>query len=82
MAASKFYKDYALKTNDQKQYLESYEDRVAIVSLYLGRGDVSKAKQFASMIVNKTTNQRHQPFKCGKKQKRRNGVLFLVRDGR
>ncbi|WP_347440238.1 ribonucleotide reductase N-terminal alpha domain-containing protein, partial [Pseudomonas aeruginosa] len=37
MAASKFYKDYALKTNDQKQYLESYEDRVAIVSLYLGR---------------------------------------------
>ncbi|AFQ16247.1 class 1b ribonucleoside-diphosphate reductase subunit alpha [Bacillus thuringiensis] len=57
MAASKFYKDYALKTNDQKQYLESYEDRVAIVSLYLGRGDVSKAKQFASMIVK----QNYQP---------------------
>ncbi|HDR4460613.1 class 1b ribonucleoside-diphosphate reductase subunit alpha [Bacillus cereus group sp. MYBK249-1] len=57
MAASKFYKDYALKTNDQKQYLESYEDRVAIVSLYLGRGDVSKARQFASMIVK----QNYQP---------------------
>ncbi|EDX67124.1 ribonucleoside-diphosphate reductase, alpha subunit [Bacillus cereus NVH0597-99] len=57
MAASKFYKDYALKTNDQKQYLESYEDRVAIVSLYLGRGDVAKAKQFASMIVK----QNYQP---------------------
>lgn len=54
---SKFYKDYALKTNDQKQYLESYEDRVAIVSLYLGRGDVSKARQFASMIVK----QNYQP---------------------
>ncbi len=67
----------------KKQYLESYEDRVAIVSLYLGRGDVSKARQFASMIVK----QNYQPatptfFKCGKKQKRRNGVLFLVRDGR
>ncbi|KEK23622.1 class 1b ribonucleoside-diphosphate reductase subunit alpha [Bacillus gaemokensis] len=57
MAASKFYKDYALKTNDQKQYLESYEDRVSIVSLYLGRGDVNKAKQFASMIVK----QNYQP---------------------
>ncbi|OTW67976.1 response regulator SirA [Bacillus thuringiensis serovar roskildiensis] len=57
MAASKFYKDYALKTNDQKQYLESYEDRVAIVSLYLGRGDVAKAKHFASMIVK----QNYQP---------------------
>ncbi len=57
MAASKFYKDYALKTNDQKQYLESYEDRVAIVSLYLGRGDVAKATQFASMIVK----QNYQP---------------------
>ncbi|MEB8775447.1 ribonucleotide reductase N-terminal alpha domain-containing protein, partial [Bacillus cereus] len=41
----------------QKQYLESYEDRVAIVSLYLGRGDVSKARQFASMIVK----QNYQP---------------------
>ncbi len=57
MAASKFYKDYALKTNDQKRYLESYPDRVAIVSLYLGRGNVEKAKQFASMIVK----QNYQP---------------------
>ncbi len=57
MAASKFYKDYALKTNDQKQYLESYPDRVAIVSLYLGRGNAQKAKQFASMIVK----QNYQP---------------------
>lgn len=57
MAASKFYKDYALKTDDQKQYLEHYEDRVAIVSLYLGRGNAEKAKQFASMIVK----QNYQP---------------------
>lgn len=36
MAVSKFYKDYALKTDDKKQYLEFYEDRIAIVALYLG----------------------------------------------
>jgi ribonucleoside-diphosphate reductase alpha chain len=57
MAASKFYKDYALKTNDLKNYLESYPDRVAIVSLYLGRGDAEKAKQFARMIIR----QNYQP---------------------
>lgn len=57
MAASKFYKDYALKTNDGKQYLESYEDRVAIVSLYLGRGDAEKAKQYAQQIIK----QNYQP---------------------
>jgi ribonucleoside-diphosphate reductase alpha chain len=57
MAASKFYKDYALKTNDLKQYLESYPDRVAIVSLYLGRGDAAKAQQFARMVIR----QNYQP---------------------
>ncbi|WP_416825570.1 class 1b ribonucleoside-diphosphate reductase subunit alpha [Ectobacillus polymachus] len=57
MAASKFYKDYALKTNDLMYYLESYADRVAIVSLYLGRGEFTRAKQFARMIIK----QNYQP---------------------
>ncbi|MEK4781209.1 class 1b ribonucleoside-diphosphate reductase subunit alpha [Bacillus sp. FSL L8-0199] len=57
MAASKFFKDYALKTNDQKQYLESYEDRVAIVALYLGRGDLEKAITLANMMIK----QNYQP---------------------
>lgn len=57
MAGSKFYKDYALKTNDGKQYLEGYEERVAIVSLYLGRGNFEKAKQYATQIVK----QNYQP---------------------
>src|SRR5206468_12378758 len=43
MAASKFYSDYALKTNDKKKYLESYTDRVVIASLYLGRGSIKSA---------------------------------------
>lgn len=42
MAASKFYKEYAVKTDDKGQYLETYEDRVSIVSLYLGRGISNK----------------------------------------
>ncbi len=57
MAVSKFYKDYALKTNDGKQYLESYEDRIAIVSLYLGRGNAEKAKKYAQQMIK----QNYQP---------------------
>ncbi|MGM9987390.1 MAG: class 1b ribonucleoside-diphosphate reductase subunit alpha [Bacillaceae bacterium] len=57
MAASKFYKDYALKTNDGKHYLEHYEDRVVIVSLYLGNGDFDKAKQFVVQMMK----QNYQP---------------------
>lgn len=47
MAVSKFYKDYALKTNNKQQYLEFYEDRIVIVALYLGEGDYQKAKDIA-----------------------------------
>ncbi|GGE70516.1 ribonucleoside-diphosphate reductase alpha chain [Priestia taiwanensis] len=57
MAASKFYIDYALKTNDGNQYLEGYEERVTIVSLYLAAGDVEKAKQYVRMIIK----QNYQP---------------------
>ncbi|AEO93353.1 ribonucleotide reductase large subunit [Bacillus phage G] len=57
MAISKFYKDYALKTNDKKFYLESYEDRIAIVSLFLGQGNFNKAKSLAVSMIE----QRYQP---------------------
>ncbi|WP_068776907.1 class 1b ribonucleoside-diphosphate reductase subunit alpha [Paenibacillus sp. FJAT-26967] len=57
MAASKFYKDYALRTNDKKQVLESYEDRAAIVALHLGEGDFGKAGRIAKAIIE----QRVQP---------------------
>ncbi|MCS1350923.1 class 1b ribonucleoside-diphosphate reductase subunit alpha [Mechercharimyces sp. CAU 1602] len=52
MAITKFYTDYALKTNDKKQYLETYEDRVVAVSLYLAQGDVEKAKSFVIAMMN------------------------------
>ena len=57
MAASKFYKDYALKTDDKTQYLEDYAQHVAIVALYLGQGDYEAAEQFARAIME----QRIQP---------------------
>ncbi|MGM9988466.1 MAG: class 1b ribonucleoside-diphosphate reductase subunit alpha [Bacillaceae bacterium] len=52
MSAFKFYNDYALKTNDKKKILERYEDRIAIVALYLSDGDFDKAKQLTEMMIN------------------------------
>lgn len=57
MAASKFYNDYALKTDDQSQYLEYYEDRVSIVALFLGEGDFAKAMR----LMRSMMEQRYQP---------------------
>lgn len=57
MAASKFYNDYAMKTNDKEKYIESYPDRVAAVALHLGRGDLRLAKRLAKSMME----QRLQP---------------------
>ena len=57
MAVSKFYKDYALKTNDHQQYLEYYEDRIVAVALYLAQGDAKKAMDYAVAMIE----QRYQP---------------------
>lgn len=57
MSVSKFFKDYALKTFDKKQYVETYADRIAIVSLYLAKGNVEDAKRFSYHIIS----QNYQP---------------------
>lgn len=57
MAASKFYKDYAMKTNDKAQYLEQYHERVSIVALHLGEGDIERATRIAQAMID----QRLQP---------------------
>lgn len=57
MAASKFYKDYAMKTNDKTQYLEQYHERVAIVALNLGEGNFERAERIAKAMID----QRLQP---------------------
>lgn len=57
MAASKFYTDYAVKSDDKTLFLEKYADRVAIVALHLSRGDIEVARSLASAMME----QRVQP---------------------
>lgn len=57
MAISKFYKDYALKSDDKKHYLERYEDRVVAVALHLAQGDVGKARAYVRAMME----GRYQP---------------------
>lgn len=57
MAASKFYKDYALKTDDKSEYLEYYEDRIVAVALYLSNGFSTVAFDYAVAMIT----QRYQP---------------------
>lgn len=57
MAAYKFYAQYALRTNDNDSYLESYIDRVAINALYFANGDENLALSLADEMIH----QRYQP---------------------
>lgn len=45
MSASKFYNSYALKTRDGKNYLERYEDRMAVIALHLSDGNQELAEK-------------------------------------
>lgn len=79
MAASKFYVDYALKSNDHSQYLEQYADRVAMVSLHLANGNSEQAKRFAEAMME----QRVQPatptfLNSGKKRRGEMVSCFLL----
>ena len=57
MGAYKFYKQYALKTNDGERILERYEDRIALTALYLAEGEEAFALQLAEEMIT----QRFQP---------------------
>lgn len=57
MSANKFYQNYALKSNDGKEILESYNDKVLIVSLALGDGD----EKLALKLADKLVKQEFQP---------------------
>lgn len=79
MAASKFYTDYALRSDDRKVYLEHYPDRAAIVALHLGRGDAAAARLLAAAIME----QRVQPatptfLNAGKKRRGEMVSCFLL----
>lgn len=57
MAASKFYTDYAMRTNDRSQLLEHYPDRVAMVALHLAGGSAATARELTTAMME----QRVQP---------------------
>ena len=51
VGAYKFYTSYATKTYDGTRYLERFEDRVAMVALYLAEGIVDEAYNLVSAII-------------------------------
>ena len=57
MSAFKFYQSYALRDDSGEKFLERYEDRIAVISLYLAQGNVTQALEYAEMLIN----QEYQP---------------------
>lgn len=57
MSAFKFYQSYALKDNSGEKFLERYEDRLAVVALFLAQGNLQKALEYAEILIN----QEYQP---------------------
>ncbi len=80
LGAFKYYTSYTLKTFDGKRYLERFEDRVSMVALYLGRGDIELARK----IVDEMMSGRFQPatptfLNAGKKARGELVSCFLLR---
>lgn len=79
MAAVKFYNNYALKTNDKENFLERYEDRVAITALTRAKGNIVKAKSYITTMMK----QRFQPatpvfLNSGRKRSGKNVSCFII----
>ena len=80
LGAFKYYTSYTLKTFDGKRYLERFEDRDAMVSLYLARGD----ERLAERLVDEIMGGRFQPatptfLNAGKKARGELVSCFLLR---
>lgn len=79
MGAVKFYNAYALKTNDHKEYLENYEDRVVMNALFLADGD----EDFATSLLMDIIHNRFQPatptfLNAGKKKTWRIYIMLFA----
>ena len=51
MSANKFYQNYALKSDDGKKILETYNEKVLIVALALANGDETLAIDLADKLI-------------------------------
>ncbi|WP_246389132.1 class 1b ribonucleoside-diphosphate reductase subunit alpha [Corynebacterium incognita] len=80
LGAYKYYTSYTLKTFDGRRYLERFEDRVAMTSLFLADGD----KGLAEKMVDEIMSGRFQPatptfLNAGKAQRGELVSCFLLR---
>ena len=80
LSAFKFYRSYALKTFDGKQYLEDFPQRAAAVALELAAGDEQAARSYMREIIS----GRFQPatptfLNLGKAQRGEAVSCFLLR---
>lgn len=67
MSAFKFYNNYALKTRDGKNILERYEDRMAIIALYLAKGNKNLAERAVRHMMESYQTATPTTLNCGKK---------------
>ena len=79
MSAFKFYRQYALKTNDGERYLERFEDRIVFNALFLADGDEQLARDLAEEMIH----QRYQPatptfLNAGRKRRGELVSCFLI----
>lgn len=79
MGAFKFYTQYALKTRDGQRYLERYEDRIALMALYLGQGDPDLAWKIADEHIHHRLQMATPTFlNAGKKARGEMVSCFLL----
>ncbi|MFV8814468.1 class 1b ribonucleoside-diphosphate reductase subunit alpha, partial [Aerococcus urinaeequi] len=79
MGAYKFYTQYALKTNDNKRFLERYEDRIAFTALYLADGDEDLAWHIAEEHIEHRLQMATPTFlNAGKKRRGEMVSCFLI----
>ncbi len=80
LGAWKYYTSYTLKSYDGKEYLEHFEDRVAMVALTLAQGE----EKLAYYLMEEMLSGRFQPatptfLNCGKQQRGELVSCFLLR---
>lgn len=81
MSAFKFYNNYAMKTNDDTKFLERYEDRLAVVSLFLASGNIDKAFEYAELLISQEYQPATPTFLNAGKKRRGAGQLLPARSG-
>lgn len=82
MSAFKFYNDYALKSRDNKVFLERYEDRLAVNALYHANGDFEMAKRLIRhLIAQDFTPATPTLLNTGKKKRGEFVSCFLLEAG-